>query len=75
MNIKVIVKHGKLRIYFNTILNLSIQIKHLTAIQAYENKGYFFIHYSSKTLSLKSKYHNKHHWTAILRQLDNIIEI
>lgn len=71
--IKVIIVDKKLRVFFDEIMHLSIDINELVGVQSYHYGDYrFAIDYVMKTTLIETCYTDKQKWKSILDGLAKI---
>jgi len=74
MQIEIKTAHERVKVYFNNVLHLSIDITDGLAIQSWqEDTGMYYIEYYTKNVTILTHYDHKEHWIELLRQLDKII--
>jgi hypothetical protein len=74
LKIEIKTAHERVKIYFNGLLHLSIDITDGLSIQSWqEDWGMYYIEYYTKNVTILSHYDREECWIELLRQLDKII--
>ena len=74
MQIEIKTAHERVKIYFDGLLHLSIDITDGLSIQSWqEDWGMYYIEYYTKNVVIMTHYSRREHWEELLKQLDEII--
>lgn len=76
INIKVILKDNKLKIYINKLLHLNLLLTNFIGFQSYKENNainkYFIKYYYKNGVNIRTEYDTIQKWVAILKQLEII---